>query len=36
MPTLECYGFGRLIVDGKEQTRDVIVLPERVITIGGG
>jgi hypothetical protein len=33
MPTLECYRFGRLIVDGKEQTRDVIVLPERVITL---
>jgi len=32
MPTLEGYRFGRLIVDGKEQTRDVIVLPERVIT----
>lgn len=39
MPTLEGYRFGRLIVDGKEQTRDVIVVPERVITnwwrIGG-
>jgi hypothetical protein len=32
MATLEGYRFGRLIVDGKEQTRDVIVLPERVIT----
>ncbi|MDF2747244.1 MAG: hypothetical protein K0S98_1530 [Propionibacteriaceae bacterium] len=32
MPTLEGYRFGHLIVDGKEQTRDVIVLPERMIT----
>jgi len=32
MPTLEGYRFGRLIVDGEEQTCDVIVLPERVIT----
>jgi hypothetical protein len=32
MPTLEDYRFGRLIVDGEEQTRDVIVLPERVLT----
>jgi hypothetical protein len=32
MATLEGYRFGRLIVDGEEQIRDVIVLPERVIT----
>jgi len=32
MPTLEGYRFGRRIADGKEQTRDVIVLPERMIT----
>ena len=32
MATLEGYRFGRLIVDGEEQTCDVIVLPERVIT----
>ena len=32
MPTLEDYRFGRLVVDGEEQTRDVIVLPERVLT----
>ena len=32
MPTLEGYRFGRLIVNGKEQTRDVIALPERMIT----
>jgi hypothetical protein len=32
MPRLEGYRFGRLVVDGEEQTRDVIVLPERVVT----
>jgi hypothetical protein len=29
---LEDYSFGRLTVDGSEQTRDVIVLPGRVVT----
>jgi hypothetical protein len=29
---LEDYSFGRLMVDGLEQTRDVIVLPDRVVT----
>jgi hypothetical protein len=32
MPRIEDYHFGRLVVDGKEQTRDVIVLPNRVVT----
>ena len=32
MARLEDYRFGRLIVDGCEQTRDVIVLPDRVVT----
>ena len=32
MPRIEGYRFGQLVVDGKEQTRDVIVLPERVLT----
>ena len=32
MPRLEGYRFGRLVVDGEEQTRDVIVLPDRVVT----
>jgi hypothetical protein len=32
MPRLESYRFGHLVVDGQEQTRDVIVLPERVVT----
>jgi hypothetical protein len=31
MPKLEGYRFGRLVVDGEEQTRDLIVLPERVV-----
>jgi hypothetical protein len=28
---LEDYSFGRLSVDGSEQTRDLIVLPDRVV-----
>jgi hypothetical protein len=32
MARLEGYEFGRLMVDGEEQTRDVIVLPGRVVT----
>jgi hypothetical protein len=32
MPRIEGYRSGRLVVDGEEQTRDVIVLPERVLT----
>jgi hypothetical protein len=31
MARLENYSFGRLSVDGTEETRDVIVLPERVV-----
>ena len=31
MARLEDYSFGRLVVDGSEETRDVIVLPERVV-----
>jgi hypothetical protein len=31
MARLEDYSFGRLLVDGSEETRDVIVLPERVL-----
>jgi hypothetical protein len=26
------YGFGHLVVDGREETRDVIVLPHRVVS----
>ena len=31
MARLENYSFGRLTVDGTEETRDVIVLPGRVV-----
>jgi len=32
MPRLEDYSFGRIVVDGEAQTRDLIVLPHRVLT----
>jgi hypothetical protein len=32
MPRIEEYRFGQLVVDGEKQTRDVIVLPGRVVT----
>ncbi len=32
MPRIEDYRFGRVLVDGAEQTRDVIVLPDRVVS----
>jgi hypothetical protein len=32
MATLESYRFGRIVIDGEVQTRDVIVLPQRVVT----
>jgi hypothetical protein len=31
MARLEDYSFGRLTVDGQEHTRDLIVLPDRVV-----
>ena len=31
MPEIEGYGFGRVTIDGRDETRDVIVLPERVV-----
>jgi hypothetical protein len=31
MARLEDYSFGRLTVDGEEHTKDVIVLPSRVV-----
>jgi hypothetical protein len=31
MARLEGYSFGRLVVDGEEHTKDVIVLPGRVV-----
>jgi hypothetical protein len=32
MSRLEDYSFGRLTVDGQEHTRDLIVLPDRVVS----
>jgi hypothetical protein len=31
MPRIEGYAFGRVLVDGEEHTKDVIVLPDRVV-----
>ena len=31
MARIEGYAFGRVLVDGKEHTKDVIVLPHRVV-----
>jgi hypothetical protein len=31
MERLDGYRFGHLLVDGQEETRDVIVLPDRVV-----
>jgi hypothetical protein len=31
MPRIEGYGFGHVTVDGREETKDVIVLPDRVV-----
>jgi hypothetical protein len=31
MPRIQDYHFGHLTVDGREETRDVIVLPSRVV-----
>jgi len=32
MSRMEGYRFGRVLVDGEEQTHDVIVLPDRIVT----
>jgi hypothetical protein len=32
MSRIEKYRFGHVVVDGREQGRDVIVLPDRVLT----
>jgi hypothetical protein len=32
MPRIDGYRFGAIVIDGEEQTRDVILLPERVVT----
>jgi hypothetical protein len=31
MPKIDDYDFGRIVVDGVEQTRDIILLPGRVL-----
>ncbi len=31
MPSIEQYSFGRIIVDGAEHRRDLIVMPDRVL-----
>ena len=31
MPRIEGYGFGHVTVDGAEHTKDVIVVPDRVV-----
>ncbi len=31
MPRIERYSFGRVLVDGKQRTRDLIALPHRVV-----
>jgi hypothetical protein len=31
MPTIQEYRFGRIVIDGMEYARDVIVLPQRVV-----
>jgi hypothetical protein len=31
MPRIEGYEFGRVTVDGREEAKDVIVLPDRVV-----
>ena len=30
-PSIDSYRFGRLVVDGKSHTKDVIILPDKVI-----
>jgi len=32
VPRIEGYDFGRIVVDGEELTRDVIILPDRLLT----
>jgi hypothetical protein len=31
MPKIDDYDFGRIVVDGVEETRDVILLPDRLV-----
>ena len=30
-PKIESYRFGRMVIDGKSHSKDVIILPERVV-----
>ena len=30
-PNIDSYRFGRIVIDGKPHTKDVIILPDRVI-----
>ena len=32
MARIDDYRFGHIVVDGEEQTRDVIILPDRLVT----
>ena len=32
MATIDSYSFGRIVIDGREHTKDVIVLPNRIRT----
>jgi hypothetical protein len=31
MARIDHYGFGRIVVDGGEETNDLILLPDRVV-----
>ncbi len=31
MPSIDHYSFGRIVIDGQEHRRDVIVLPDRIV-----
>jgi hypothetical protein len=31
MARIDHYEFGRIVVDGREDTRDLIILPDRVV-----
>jgi hypothetical protein len=32
MANIQSYEFGRIVIDGTEHTRDVIILPDRVVS----
>ncbi|MEM3578264.1 MAG: Mth938-like domain-containing protein [Candidatus Bathyarchaeia archaeon] len=32
---IDSYDFGVIVVNGKRYTSDVIIFPERVLTVGG-